>query len=94
MQYSWQEYIYTKCQNINRKPPSSASPEEPPVKHSRLESHAVHNYPSVSTKIEDEESYKRILDLLATEQRESNSSTTKIYELMRRKILPMPQVDP
>ena len=79
----WQEYIYTKCQNINRKPPSSASSEEPPVKCSRLKGRTIYNYPSVSTE-KDEESYKRNLDLLATEQRESNPSTTKIKELMRR----------
>ena len=86
MQYSWQEYIYTKCQNINRKPPGSSDGEsaEPSAKRSKLENRTLHSYPSIDVGLEDEESNKRNLSLLIAEVQESNPSTTRVKELMRR----------
>lgn len=86
MQYSWQEFIYTKCQNINRKPPGSSAAEsaEPPAKRSKLENRTLHNYPSINVELEDEESNKRNLSLLVAEVLESNPSTARVKELMRR----------
>ena len=85
MQYSWQQFIYTKCQNINRKPPGSSSTEstEPPPKRSKLENHTLHNYPSIDAELEDEESNKRNLTLLLDEVREPNPSTPRVKKLMR-----------
>ena len=84
-QYSWQEYIYTKCQNINRKPQSrSVNSEEPPAKRSRFDNVTIHNYPSISYETEDEESNKRNLNLLETELKECNLNADRVKELMRR----------
>ena len=68
IQHSWQEYIYTKCQN---KPETSqickCESTQPPAKHSKLEKRTLHSYPSIDVELEDEESDKRNLDLLVAE---------------------------
>ena len=85
MQCSWQQFIYTQCQNINRKPPGSSSTEstEPPPKWSKLENRTLHNYPSIDAELEDEESNKRNLTLLLDEVQEPNPSTPRVKKLMR-----------
>ena len=86
MQYSWQECIYTKCKNINRKSPGSSDGEstEPSAKQSKLENCTLQSYPSIDVGLEDEESNKRNLSLLVAEVQESNPSTTRVKELMWR----------
>ena len=86
MQYSWQQFIYTKCQNSNRKPPGSSSTEstEPPPKRPKLENRTLHNYPSIDAELEDEKSNKRNRTWLLDEVQEPNKSTARVKELMRR----------
>ncbi len=56
MQDSWAQFLYTRCQNINR---VSDSAPGPAPKRAKLRSTERHNYASVSIPEDDEEANRR-----------------------------------
>ena len=78
--YSWQHFIYNRCQNMNRKPPGSSA--GPSVKRPKL-STTVHRYPTIDIE-EDEASFERNLALMKKELKEQQPSMAKLKEYMIR----------
>ena len=80
-QYSWQQFLYTKCQNINRKPSTSSS--NTPTKRLKVEEDK-HLYPSVLTDMDDEIAHERNRKLLKEEIAKPKLRFDIAQELMRR----------
>lgn len=78
--YSWQQFIYNKCQNINRKPPGSSPGSS--VKRPKL-STTVHRYPTIEGG-EDEASFKQNIDLMNKELMEHRPAVAKLKEYMTK----------
>ena len=62
LQHSWQQFLYTRCQNLNRKP--ATSPSKPPMKRLRIDE----KYPSVLGDMDDvaHERNKKLLQVEAS----------------------------
>ena len=81
-QDSWTQFIYTRCQNTNRK--SSSSNSAPAPKKAKLGSTDRHSYASVSVPDDDEEAYKRNVSILKQEVLKPKAQTEVVKNLVRR----------
>ena len=81
LQSSWREFLYTKCQNINRNP--SASPCKPPIKRLKLDDEK-HPYPSVLTNMDDDVAHERNRKLLQEEMSKPKLRHEVLQNLMAR----------
>ena len=84
MQYSWQEYIYVRCQNCNRVPPGSSKDDTPAPKRSKAAAMNNHSYPSLVGEPEEETAHARNCSLLKTELRKARPDRESIFNLMER----------
>lgn len=84
MQYSWQEYIYVRCQNCNRVPPGSSKDDTPAPKRSKAAAMNNHSYPSLVGEPEDETAHARNCSLLKTELGKARPDRESVFNLMER----------
>ena len=85
LQHSWQQYLYVKCQNINRTPGGSKTDEMAPVpKRHKSEDFSKHLYPSLTAEVEDDTSNDRNKLQLVRELQKVKPQKEKLIELMRR----------
>ena len=87
VQHSWTNYIYTRCQNVNRKSKASGREEtsEPPTPTKRYKiDPEKHSYPSLPTNSEDETSILRNISLLKQELAKSKPNFDAVTSLMSR----------
>ena len=82
-QHSWKQFLYTKCQNINRPSPKEKKTDKS-AKKPKLDLYK-HPYPAIRFSLDDDdESHKRSLQLLKTEAGKSSPDMDKAKELMCR----------
>lgn len=84
--YSWADFIYTRCQNVNRKTKSSGPSDEmpsTPSKKSKIDPEK-HSYPPLSLDVEDEVSLQRNMTLLQQELSKPKPHFDSVASLMYR----------
>ena len=86
-QYSWTNFIYTRCQNINRKSKSSRrddSGEDEPLRGSkkRKVDPEKHSYPSLAFEAEDEVAFERNVSLMKQELSKPKPQPGNVIMLM------------
>lgn len=87
LQYFWQNYIYTKCQNINRNPGKGQDANEPRPKRARCSVEATkvhHPYPELSENMEDDISHERALQQINKELQNAKPNHEILKDLMTR----------
>jgi len=82
MQYSWQQFIYTRCQNTNRKPPSAAYESPKPSSPKRQKPDDNHAYPSLAGVVEDETAHTRNIEQLQLEIDKPKPRLDVVHTLM------------
>lgn len=82
-QTSWKWFIYTRSQNVNRKP-SDDDDAGPSKKKSKLDSLQKHDYPPIPPYANDEISNERNMHLLKEERGRTKQVTESIKELFIR----------
>ena len=88
LQYAWQNYIYVKCQNINRKPSRMNDKGAPVAKRPRYTSEselkACHPYPELEENEEDDVSHNRNVQQMKKGLQGAKPNHESLKELMLR----------
>ena len=86
LKYSWAEFIYTRCQNVNRKSKYAVQSDDvpsSPSKKSKIDPEK-HAYPPLSLDAEDKTSLDRNITLLQQELAKARPHFESVASLMER----------
>lgn len=90
MKYSWADFIYTRCQNVNRKTKGAVASDDTcnvPSKKTKIDPER-HSYPPLSLEVEDEMCNMTLLNQeLAKSKPHFESVASLIFPLRRQSIL-------
>ena len=86
IQHSWTNFIYTRCQNINRKSKNPQSDQDEGSRASKKSKIAPekHSYPSLTMDEDDDVAFERNVSLMKHELGKQKLQSASIFSLMER----------